>query len=151
MKGRLVYTLKDERGSSVVGYVVVAPFLLWFFMYLVLGGAYFMRRNDMVNLINTKFDRALLEGQFTAELKAELVDGLSGMGFEREKLEIEVTPEEAFDGSDETYVPRGREMGITVLYRSPHPFYYINRVMAPGISEQRFYIGARVTGMSEKW
>ena len=151
MYRRMAEILKDERGSSVVGYIVLAPFFLWFFMYLVLGGAYFMRRNDMINLVNTKFDRALVEGQFTTDLKAELTDKLNSMGFAEGVLEIEATPAEAFDNSNETYVSRGQEISITVLCRSPHPFYHINRIMAPGISEQRFYIGTRVMGMSEKW
>lgn len=143
--------LSDKKGDSILGFVIISPFLVYFILYLVLGGAYFMRINDMANICNKKLDRALVEGQFTSTLRSELESELATYGFSGTELEIVITPSRAGDGSDGTYVNRGQEIELQVLYKKPHWFYYINRFLSPSLEESKFYIGTKISGMSEKW
>lgn len=141
-------SLSENRGASILGFIVVAPFLVWFFLYLVLGGSFFLDKNDMITIVNSKFDSALVEGQFTMDLKQELVDELEAEGFDQSDLVIEVTPAECFDNDNGTYAPRGTEIKMIIYYEKVHPFYYINFGVG---NEERFYPGTKITGMSEKW
>ena len=110
-----------------------------------------MRVNDMTNICNKKLDRALVEGQFTSTIRAELENELADHGFSGTDLEITITPNPASDGSDGTYASRGQEIELTVLYRKPHWFYYVNRLFSPSLEDSKFYIGTKISGMSEKW
>lgn len=148
---RLLRVLSNKKGNSILGYIVISPFLVYFILYLVLGGAYFMRINDMTNICNKKLDRALVEGQFTSTIKAELENELATHGFNGSELEITITPNQADDGSDGTYVSRGQEIELQVLYKKPHWFYYINKFFSPSLEGSKFYIGTKISGMSEKW
>ncbi len=110
-----------------------------------------MHINDMTNICNKKLDRALVEGQFTSAIRAELENELATYGFSGTNLEITITPSQAGDASDGTYAPRGQEIELTVLYKKPHWFYYINKFFSPSLAESKFYIGTKISGMSEKW
>lgn len=143
--------LSNKRGESILGYIVVAPFLVYFILYLILGGAYFLKINDMTNIANKKLDRALVEGQFSNGLKMELENELENSGFTGSELEINITPLYAGDGTDGTYTPRGQEIELMIIYKKPHPFYHVNKFFAPRIGESKFYIGTKISGMSEKW
>lgn len=149
--GRIWKTFSDEKGNSILGYIIISPFLIYFILYLVLGGAYFMRINDMTNICNKKLDRALVEGQFTSTIKTELENELATYGFSGTELEITITPSEADDGDDGTYASRGEEIELTVLYKKPHWFYYINKFFSPSLEDSKFYIGTKISGMSEEW
>lgn len=148
---RVTKILTNKKGNSILGYIIIAPFLLYFILYLGLGGAYFLRINDLTNICNKKLDRALVEGQFTNALKTELQTELSSRGFSGSELQITITPTEADDGVDSTYVERGQEIELTVLYARPHEFYYVNRLFSPSLEASKFYIGTKISGMSEKW
>ncbi|KXG73725.1 hypothetical protein [Thermotalea metallivorans] len=142
-------SLSNQKGAGeILAMVAIAPILTWFFMYIILGGAFLLRKNDMTTIVNKKFDRALVQGQFTQNLKNELITELHAKGFDAPNLEITVTPLSAYDSDDFTYVPREGEIEITVLYKKEHPFYYAN--FGAG-SKERFYIGTKIQGMSEKW
>lgn len=148
---RIREVLSNKKGNSILGYVIITPFLVYFILYLVLGGTYFMRINDMTNIANKKLDRALVEGQFTNAIKAELENELAAYGFKGTELELTITPTQAGDGSDGTYASRGQEIELKILYTKPHWFYYINKFFAPSLPASKFYIGTKISGMSEKW
>jgi hypothetical protein len=143
--------IKNKKGNSILGYIIISPFLLYFILYLILGGAYFMNINDMNNICNKKLDRALIEGQFTPDLQQELKDELASIGFSGSSLEIEITPTYAGDNDSNSYVERGNEIQLTVIYKKPHWFYGVNRVFSPSLDESKFYIGVQISGMSEQW
>jgi len=143
--------LRNKRGNAILGYLIVTPFIVYFMLYIILGGAYFLRVNDMTNVVNMKLDRALVEGQFTTTLRDELENELDSKGFGGADLTINISPSVAGDSNNTSYAKRGEEIEITVLYKKPHYFYYPNRLFSPSISESKFYIGAKISGMSEKW
>jgi len=143
--------LKNKKGNSILGYVIISPFLLYFILYLVLGGAYFMNINDMNNICNKKLDRALVIGQFTPELQEELENELASHGFSGTDLEIEITPTFAGDNDSDSYISRGNEIELKVIYKKPHWFYGVNKFFSPSLDESKFYIGVKISGMSEKW
>jgi hypothetical protein len=147
---RIRKALSNKKGNSILAYVIVSPFLVYFMLYLVLGGAYFLRINDMTNICNKKLDRALVSGQFTNVLKTELQTELNDAGFSGIELEINITPIEADDGSDGTYAIRGQEVNLKVLYKKPHWFFYPHRMFGES-DETKFYIGTEISGMSEQW
>lgn len=139
----------NKKGNSMIGFIVVFPFLIGFLVYIILGGAYFMKNNDMTNVVNKHFDRALIEGQFTQIIRQELINELNDNGFN--DIGIEIEPTNAGDTSDTSYVTRGNSISLTVIDNKPHAFYTINKYFMPGVSSNRFKIGVRVSGMSEKW
>ena len=141
-------SLSERKGASIIGIIVLAPFFTWFFLYIIFGGLFFLEKNEMITIVNTKFDRALVEGQFTMDLKNELENALVDKGYDLNDIVIEVTPSECYDNDNGTYAPRGTEIELKVYHKKPHPFYYINFGIG---SETRFYIGTKIQGMSEKW
>jgi len=146
---RIRKSLSEQKGAGeILAFIVVAPIFVWFFIYIILGGAFLLQKNDMSTIVNKKLDRALVEGQFTNTLQSELINELTSKGFNQSNLEITVTPNAAYDTSDGSYTTRGNEIEITVLYKNPHPFYYAN--FGAG-SVEKFYIGTKIQGMSEKW
>lgn len=140
--------LSSKKGD-ILGYIVTAPFILYVILYLILGGAYLLKINEMSTIANKKLDRALVSGQFTDQIKAELITELEEKGFKQENLTIEVTPTDADDSNDVTRVMRGDEIQIKILYTKPHWFYYINEFVNSSIDEKLFYIGTKISGMSE--
>ncbi|MCL4419544.1 hypothetical protein M1146_05605 [Patescibacteria group bacterium] len=143
--------LKNNKGSILIEYIIIYPFLITFFLYLVLAGAFFMSHNEMTNITNLKMDRALVEGQFTPELLEGLTDSLTESGFNENSLQIQITPNEAQDTDTNTYVPRGQEIELIVIHAEPPPFYWINKLFIWDLSEEKFYIGTKINGMSELW
>jgi len=149
MLNRIRKSLSEQKGGGeILAFIVVAPIFVWFFVYIILGGSFLLKKNDMTTIVNKKLDRALVEGQFTNTLQTELINELTSKGFSKSDLEISVTPNDAYDSNDGSYVARGTEIEITVLYKQPHPFYYVN--LGAG-SIEKFYIGTKIQGMSEKW
>lgn len=143
--------LLNNKGDSILGYVIVAPFLLYFTVYLILGGAYFLKINDMTNICNKKLDRALVQGQFTTSLQTELINELVLAGFHEDNLTITISPAVAGDSNNDTYIERGNEIQVTIIYKKPHRFYYPNKFFSSSLEESKFYIGTKISGMSEKW
>lgn len=141
--------LRNEKGdSNIVGFIVVAPVLLWFFVYIIFGGSFLLDINKMTTIVNKSLDQALVEGQYTMELHQKLKSELINYGFEEGSLEINITPSSAGDNNNGTYETRGQVIEVRVLYNKPHPFYYVN-FKAGG--ESKYYIGVKIQGMSEKW
>ena len=120
-------------------------------LYIILGGAYMMKINDMESIATLKMDRALVYGNFTNEIIADLRLELEEKGFKGSELEIGITPSISGDMNDSTYAPRGTEMELRIVYKKPHWFYYVNKFVSPSISESKFYIGVKKIGMSERW
>jgi hypothetical protein len=141
--------IKNENGdSSILGFVIVAPVMLWFFVYIIFGGSFLLEINQMNAIVNKTFDIALVEGQYTIDLRHSLETQLADSGFDASSLEISITPSAAGDSSNSTYVGRGEMMEVTVLSRKPHPLYNIS--FRAG-QESDYYIGVQIQGMSEKW
>lgn len=141
---------KDNRGLSMLGFIIVFPFIIMFCVDIILCGAYFMKQNDLFNIVNKKLDRALVVGQFTTTLKSDLENELIKEGFDLANTEIVCTPAIAYDDSNSTYAPRETEIEIKVVHKKPHAFYYINKAFVPSLSESKFYIGTKISGMSEE-
>lgn len=142
------YIRNERGGSEILGFIIVAPIMLWFFVYIIFGGAFLLEINQMNTVVNKTLDIALVEGQYTTNLRQTLETELANSGFDVSSLEITITPSAAADGNNSTYVARGGMVGVTVLSRKPHPFYNIN--FRAG-SESKYYIGVQIQGMSEKW
>ncbi len=141
--------LKNEKGLiETIEILVYLPFIIYLILYLIMGGLFLAEQNEISTIVNKKLDRAVVEGQFTVELKNELIDELDLKGFKKEKLEITISPDAASDNSNDTYAPRGNEISIKVIYKETHTFYYLNFGIG---KESTFYPKTRVTGMSEKW
>lgn len=141
--------IRDQKGSiGTIEILVYLPLIIYMIAYLIIGGTFLIEKNELNTIVNKKLDRAIVAGQFTAELKEELINELDSKGFNKEKLEIIITPDAAADNNNDTYAPRGDEISIKVIYKETHTFYYLNF----GIGEESiFYPKKRVTGMSEKW
>lgn len=137
--------LNNKRGVIILGYIIVAPFLLFFFLYIVLGGAFYMQNNHMTNITNLTLDRVLVQGEFTSDSLDDLKNDLIKAGFEEEHLRIEVEP-----GID-VPVQRGETMTLTVIHETPHAFYWVNRFFVWNVDPSIFHIGVKIEGMSEKW
>ncbi len=142
--------LSSKRGD-ILGFIIISPFILYIMLYLILGGAYLMKINDMSTIANKKLDRALVYGQFNEQLSAEMLLELEEKGFKSSDLEIDITPSEAYDSNDSTYATRGNEIQVTIIYKRPHWFYYVNKFVMPSLDEKNFYIGTKISGMSELW
>ena len=142
--------LKNRKGNSIVGYIIIYPALILFLVYMVVGGAYFMDQNAMLTLSNLSLDRALVEGTFTNEIYNDLEEKLARKGFS-DNLEITIAQSEARPENESQYVKRGDIITLQVINREPHPFYYINKIFASSVSEEQFYITTTIHGMSEKW
>ena len=141
--------IRNQKGAvGTIELLVYLPFILYMIVYMIMGGLFLVEKNELTTVVNKKLDRAIVEGQFTAELKEELLTELDAKGFEREKLEISITPDSAADNNNSTYVTRGNEISIKVIYQEAHVFYYLNFGIG---KESTFYPKAKVTGMSEKW
>ena len=140
--------IKSKRGEATLGLIVVAPFLVYFLLYLIFLALFFIRTNEVRTITNKMLDRAAVEGQFTNALQAELKNNLINAGFEEEKLEIIITPSSSGDSNNTTYAKRGEEIEIIVIYKKPHILYFLSF----GVGEEiEYYISAKVSGMSEKW
>ncbi len=141
--------IKDEKGAiETIEVLVYLPIILYLIIYLIMGGLFLVEKNELSTIVNKKLDRAVVVGQFTAELKEELINELDAKGFNKEKLEITITPDSAADSNNSTYATRGNEISVKVVYQEAHVFYYLNFGIG---KESTFYPKSRVTGMSEKW
>lgn len=141
----------SSRKGDILGFIIISPFVLYIMLYLILGGAYLMKINDMSTIANKKLDRALVYGQFNEQLNSELITELEEKGFKSSDLEITITPSEAHDADDSTYTARGTEIQLTIIYKRPHWFYHVNRFVMHSVDEKNFYIGTKISGMSEIW
>lgn len=149
MLKKILNILKNEKGeSNILGFIVIAPIITYFIIYIVLGGDFYLDTNNLSIIVNKKLDQAIIVGQFTTTLKQELIDELKDKGFIESSTEISITPTIAGDNDNNTYVTRGNEIEITVLYKKAHGFYYIN--FGSG-GQEKYYIGTKIQGMSEKW
>ena len=146
---KIINILKSQKGTSnVLSFVVIAPLLAWFLVYILISGDFTMDTNNFSVIVNKKMERALIKGQFTIDLRQELVDELVEKGFNESYLEIKITPTEAGDNNNTTYVTRGNEIEIIVVYKKPHYFHKINFDVG---GDEKYYIGTKIQGMSEKW
>ena len=144
--------LKEKKGNSILTSIVIAPFLTMFMTYFVFSFTFNRANNYFYNVTNSTFDRVLIEGQLTNELKDDMYRQLEKMKFDRSDIEIKTTDPSIDDGNDLTYVTRGSEVKIQILHKKPHEFYHINNIMTLGsVSETSFYVGSVFTGMSEKY
>ncbi len=141
--------IKNEKGAvGTIGVLVYTPIIIYMIVYLIMSGLFFVEKYELSTIVNKKLDRAVVVGQFTAELKEELINELDLKGFSKEKLEIIINPDAAADNNDDTYATRGSEITIRVIFKETHTFYYINFAVG---EESTFYPKAKATGMSEKW
>jgi len=140
--------IKSNKGEATLGFIVVAPFLVYFLLYLIFVALFFIRNNEIRSITNKMLDRAVVEGQFTAALQTELKNNLVAAGFEEEKLEIEITPSSSGDSINSTYAKRGEEIEIIIIYKKPHNLYFLSFGVG---GEKAYYISTKISGMSEKW
>jgi len=142
------YIKNEKGGGEILSFLVVLPIIIWLFSYMILGGLFLIEVNELSTIVNKKLDIAVVNGQFTAEEKNNLINELNEKGYKKENLVIYIFPDAATDTNNETYVKRGQEISIKVIYEQAHPFYLINFGL---VSEESFYPKTKVTGMSEKW
>ena len=142
------YVRNEKGGGEILSFLVVLPIIIWLFSYMILGGLFLIEVNELSTIVNKKLDIAVVKGQFTTEEKNNLINELNEKGYKKENLVIDISPEAASDTNNETYVKRGQEISIKVIYEQAHPFYLINFGLA---SEENFYPKTKITGMSEKW
>jgi len=138
----------EKGGGEKLSFLVVTPIIVWMFSYIIFGGLFLIEVNELSTIVNKKLDIAVVEGQFTTDLKNELINELDGKGYKKDNLKIEISPASASDVNNDTYVSRANEISIKVVYEKAHPFYFINLGLAP---ETNFYPKTKITGMSEKW
>ena len=149
MLKRIIYILKNQNGfNNILSFVVTAPILVWFLTYILIGSDFYMDTNNFSVIVNKQMERALVKGQFTTDLKQELIEELVQKGFNDSYLEIKITPGSAGDNNNTTYVTRGNEIELIVIYKNPHSFQKINLGVG---GEEKYYIGTKIQGMSEKW
>lgn len=141
--------INNQKGSvGTIELLAYLPLLLYMIVYLIMGGLFLVEKNELNTIVNKKLDRAVIIGQFSTKLTEDLINELDSNGFEKEKLEIKISPDVAADNNNDTYASRGNEISVKVIYKETHIFYYLNF----GIGEEStFYPKTRVTGMSEKW
>lgn len=142
------YINNENGGGEILSFLVVVPVIVWMFTYVIFGGLFLVEVNELSTIVNKKLEMAVVEGQFTTDLKNGLVQELDNKGYKKEKLSVEISPTDASDNNNATYVKRGQEISIKIIYQKPHPFYYINLGLA---EEKNFYPKIRITGMSERW
>ena len=129
--------------------MVLTPVFVFLMIYFALSFSYTRRTSQFNQITNTAFDRILVEGQFTTQIKAEMLDDFKKIGME--DITVEVSEAIVDDNNDATYVPRGSEIKIRIVHNKPHQFYYVNKLLSLGsIKEEAFYIGSSCSGMSEK-
>lgn len=146
---KIINIIAEEKGSAeILAFIVVTPFIVWMFTYLIFGGLFLIEINELSTITNKKMDMAMVEGQFTTTLKNQLITELNSKGYLSEKLEITISPTAAGDTNNTTYIKRGNEISIAIIYKKAHPFYYLNFGLMP---EDTFYPKTKVAGMSEKW
>lgn len=139
---------KNKRGASIISFIIVAPFLIYFILYVVYLSMFFVKINEMKLITNNILNRAIIEGQFTTVLKNDLIYDLNKAGYETDKLIIDIKPLHASDGRINTYVKRGNKITIRVVYTKPSNLYFLNF----GLDDKtRYYISVKLSGMSEKW
>ncbi|MBP1926729.1 hypothetical protein J2Z76_002599 [Sedimentibacter acidaminivorans] len=141
--------INNEKGAfEIITFLVVLPFIIYFIVYIVIGGLFLIEKNELTTIVNKKLDQAIVVGQFTVDIKTELIQELDTKGFKQEKLEITITPAVAGDNDNNTYATRGQEISVKVIYKKAHTFYYINGKLG---TENTFYPKTKGAGMSEKW
>lgn len=141
--------VKNEKGTGeIIAFLVVLPLIIYFIIYLIIGGLFLIEKNELTTIVNKKLDQAIVEGQFKVDIKTELIQELDTKGFKQDKLEITITPAVAGDNDNSSYVARGQEISIKVIYKQVHAFYYLNGMSG---NEEIFYPKTKITGMSEKW
>lgn len=141
--------INNEKGiSEIIVLLAILPIVIFIIIYMIMGGLFLVENNELTTIVNKKLDRAIVEGQFTIEIEKELIEELDAKGFSKDKLDIIISPSEASDNDNLTYIERGNEISISVVYKKAHIFYYFNFGLA---EEKAFYPKTKVTGMSEKW
>lgn len=143
----MIKYLNNQRGD-ILGFIIIAPIIVWFFLYIIFCGMFLLDINQMNTIVNKSLSMALVEGQFTTKLQSDLKNELINAGFTEDKLEINITPTYAGDNNDLTYATRGNIIEISVIFKKPHIFYYTNFKSG---GESKYYIGIKMQGMSEKW
>lgn len=139
---------KNKRGATIISFIIVAPFLIYFILYVVYLSMFFVKINEMKLITNNILNRAVIVGQFTTTLKDNLIYDLSKSGYEKDKLVIDIKPLHASDSRINTYVKRGNNITINIIYKVPNNLYYLNFGI---VNKTKFYINVKLTGMSEKW
>lgn len=142
--------LITKKGDGLLTFVIFSPFIVAFVMFFVGLFTFSASVSIFQSNTNSVFDRVLIEGQLTKNLKEELLTKLEANGFDRKYIEISSETSVLVDDIDSTYVKRGEPIEIQILYRKPHYFYYINKLLLNNVKEETFYIGHVPNGRSEK-
>lgn len=146
---KIICILRNQKGASnILSFIIIAPILMWFLIYILLSSDFYIDANSFSVIVNKQMTKALVEGQFTTELKQELINNLVQKGFDENYLEINISPYSAGDYNNATYIERGKEIEISAIYKNVHAFYYVNLGVG---QKENYYIGTKIQGMSEKW
>lgn len=143
----MLKNINNQKGD-ILGFIIVSPFAIWIITWLIFAGTFQLDKIQMDSIVNKTLDMALVEGQYENDLQQVLKDELISSGFTEENLKINISPNEAGDANNATYVKRGNIVEITVIHEKPHIFYYINFKIG---GENKYYIATSTKGMSEKW
>ena len=143
----MLKNINNQKGD-ILGFIIVSPFAVWIITWLLFAGIFQLNKFQMDSIINKTLDMAIVEGQYKNDLQQSLKEELVRAGFKEENLKINISPSEAGDINDTTYLKRGQVIEINVINEKPHIFYYINFKIG---GESKYYIAASAKGMSEKW
>lgn len=134
----------NKRGN-IVGYILIYPTLVFLFIFLISAGSFFIQKYMIYNVTSQHLDLALVEGQFTTDIKNSMREKSIGVGLKDEHLVINYSP-------DNTLVNRQEIMTIELIHNEPHALYHIARFfLGSNARPESFYIKSTMSGMSEKW
>lgn len=146
-----IENLKSKKGYSLITFLVTIPFIAFFMIYLTSSYAYNRTNNQFEQITNATFDRILVEGQLTNEIKQDLYTRLEKINIQSSDLVIRPSDYIIDDGDDTSYVIRGSDVKIDFIYKKPHFFYYVNKFILLGLADEKtYYLANSATGMSEK-
>ena len=142
---------KRIRGDNqILSFVIIIPLMILILTYIMAMGTYYIESIYFSQTVNGTFDKVLIEGQLTNDLKNELEAKLKEMNLESTDIIIQSPASEVTDGLDSTYIMRGNTIELSVYTTRQHVFGKIlNYINNSPLDKSRGNFGFRGIGMSE--
>lgn len=141
----------SKKGASVITMFFLAILTVTVVFALSSYFSYEINQNRFITVVNRTMDKVLVQGQLTNADRTELTDALAGIGMVDSGLvDISGSPAEAFDLNDSTFAVRGTSITMTVIYNKPHYIANVISILRPGVDKNKYRIGHKMVGMSEK-
>lgn len=142
---------ENKEGASVITMFFLAMLTVVVVFSLAAYFSYEINQNRFVTTVSKTMDKILVAGQLTSDDRDELLEALEGLGMKDSNLiDIQGSPVEAFDFNDATFAKRGTTITLTIIYNKPHYIANVIAMMNPGVDKEKYRIGHKMTGMSEK-